>query len=362
MFNDGQLISVSDKTMTPLFQYELVNQPFGDPVLYVRLMGEKKALLFDLGEINTMRAGKLFKVTDVFVTHTHMDHFIGFDHLVRLNLGRDKVLRIHGPEGIIRNVRARLRGYTWNLVDNYPFVIEAHEICATVKRIVRFPCRLRFKAVPAETVPFDGTVDAQPHYTVKALRIDHKITSLAYALEERFHINIDKERLGKLGLPVGSWLRSLKELIWTGQPDDTPVHIPADRDPGSGETEMPLGRLKKEIVRINRGQKIVYVSDCRGTARNFAKIIPFAAGADILFCEAAFLDRDADKARAKGHLTAKHAGAIAREAGAHQLKIFHFSPRYEHCPGLLFQEALHEFSGQVLPGRETSSSDARSAS
>ena len=116
--------------MTPLFQYELLNQPFGDPVLYVRLAGEKKALLFDLGEISFLKAGKLFKVTDVFVSHTHIDHFIGFDHLIRLNLARDRTLRIFGPAGIIRNVRGKLKGYTWNLVDEYPFIIEVVEISA----------------------------------------------------------------------------------------------------------------------------------------------------------------------------------------------------------------------------------------
>jgi ribonuclease Z len=194
------------------------------------------------------------------------------------------------------------------------------------------------------------------------LRIDHKITSLAYALEERFHINIDKERLKQLQLPVGSWLRNLKEFIWTGQPDDATVRIGSDKEPDSAPAEMTLGQLKREIVRINRGQKIVYVSDCRGTAKNFSKIIPFASGADILFCEAAFLDKDADKARAKGHLTARQAGQIAREAGVRQLRIFHFSPRYEHCPGLLFQEAQQEFSGQASHSRRQLHSGNRSAS
>lgn len=329
--------------MTPLFQYELLNQPFGDPVLFVRLTGEKKALLFDLGDISFLKAGKLFKVSHVFVSHTHIDHFIGFDYLVRLNLARDKTICIYGPEGIIRNIKGKLKGYTWNLVDDYPFVLEVVEICAKKLRRVHFICKDRFKPGQVETAPFEGAIDVNPHYTVKALRVDHKIASIAYSLEERFHININKDRLQGLELPVGKWLRQLKDYIWEGKPDSWGIRIPEDNANEKIHKEIPLGELKKEIVTITKGQKIVYISDCRGIEKNFRKIIPFASGADILFCEAAFLEKDSEKARKRGHLTARQAGFIAREAGVRELQVIHFSPRYEHCPELLYLEAEEEF-------------------
>ncbi|MCX8044013.1 MAG: MBL fold metallo-hydrolase, partial [Desulfobacterota bacterium] len=134
--------------MSLLFQHELVNHPFGDPALYVRLSGEKKALLFDLGDISVLHPGKLFKVSHVFVTHTHIDHFIGFDHLLRLNLARNKTLRIYGPSGIIKNVKGKLKGYTWNLVDTYPFIIEVFEIRTSKILGMQFVCKSKFKPIP----------------------------------------------------------------------------------------------------------------------------------------------------------------------------------------------------------------------
>ena len=67
---------------------KLVNGGFGDPALYLQCVWEKRALLFDLGQITALRPGEILRVSDVFVTHTHIDHFIGFDHLLRVMLNR----------------------------------------------------------------------------------------------------------------------------------------------------------------------------------------------------------------------------------------------------------------------------------
>ncbi|HZY30606.1 MAG TPA: ribonuclease Z, partial [Candidatus Methylomirabilis sp.] len=87
--------------MTNLFQPRLLNGIFGDPGLLVRLRWERRSLLVDLGDLTAQSPADLLKVTDVFVSHTHVDHFIGFDHLLRIVLGRDRTIRLFGPPGII---------------------------------------------------------------------------------------------------------------------------------------------------------------------------------------------------------------------------------------------------------------------
>ncbi len=105
--------------MTPIFHPQLVNGPFGDPILYIDIKFAGRALLFDLGDIQALPARKLLRLTHIFVSHTHMDHFIGFDHLLRLFVGRQKTLALFGPAGFIAQVENRLAGYTWNLVEGY---------------------------------------------------------------------------------------------------------------------------------------------------------------------------------------------------------------------------------------------------
>lgn len=92
---------------------------------------------------------------------------------------------------------------------------------------------------------------------------------------------------------------------------------------------MPLGSLKREVMRITSGRKIAYVVDARFTPANSAKIVALAKEADILFIEAAFLHADATVAADRGHLTAHQAGTMARQGGAKRLVTLHYSPRYQ---------------------------------
>ena len=57
--------------MTPSFCASLVNQPFGDPGLYVEVRWSKRALLFDLGENDALGPTRLLRAGDIFVSHTH---------------------------------------------------------------------------------------------------------------------------------------------------------------------------------------------------------------------------------------------------------------------------------------------------
>ena len=60
--------------MPPLFQPQLVNGVFGDPVLYLESRDEPRALMFDLGDVSALPPRRLLRLSDVFVSHAHMDH------------------------------------------------------------------------------------------------------------------------------------------------------------------------------------------------------------------------------------------------------------------------------------------------
>ncbi|MBW1854241.1 MAG: MBL fold metallo-hydrolase [Deltaproteobacteria bacterium] len=331
--------------MKPLFHSRLLNAPFGDPVLYIEILHKKQALLFDIGDLSSLREAKILKVSHVFVTHTHMDHFFGFDHLLRVILGRDKNVTLFGPPGIISNVAGKLSGYTWNLVKDYSLQMRVCEVHPQFIQSALFICSEQFRCETGERIPFDCVLEENPHFKIESVHLDHGIPCLAFSLAERFHININKDNLIKLGFSVGAWLRELKEHIWEDKPESTIMKIPVDKEGKSEIREVALGDLKREIVKITPGQKIAYVVDCCYSRENLDKIVGLVQGADIFFCEASFLEEDRDKARAREHLTARQAGLIARRARVKVLNVFHFSPRYEECPESLDREAQMAFKG-----------------
>jgi ribonuclease Z len=72
-----------------------------------------------MGDLAALAPRKLLRVTDVLVSHAHMDHWSGFDHFLRLSLGRERSVRLFGPPGIAAQVGHKLRAYTWNLLEGY---------------------------------------------------------------------------------------------------------------------------------------------------------------------------------------------------------------------------------------------------
>jgi ribonuclease Z len=316
----------------PIFQPELVNGPFGDPALLLDLKFERRALLFDIGDLYRLSTRKLLRVSDVFVSHAHMDHFGGFDRLLRVCLGRDTGVRLFGPPGFVEKVGHKLAAYSWNLVDRYEtdFAITACEVDErwTLRGAI-FRSRMRFSREDLpETTVHGGVLLEEPQFKVSAAFLDHGIPCLAFSFEEGVHINVWKNRLDELGLPTGPWLTELRIQVRSGAPDDMPIRVYWRDRVGSHERTFELGYLRSQVLEMVPGQRLGYVTDVAPTPENVRRIVEFLGGVDQLFIESVFLDEDADHAYRKQHLTARLAGEIARAAGAKLATPFHFSPRY----------------------------------
>jgi ribonuclease Z len=335
--------------MKPLFHPRLVNDPFGDPGLYVDFLFERRALLFDLGDLSPLSARQLLKVSHAFVSHTHMDHFAGFDALLRILLGRDKVLHLYGPPGFIDRVEHKLAAYTWNLVANYEsdFVVRATEVDlngGSSSAELRSSTGFRRIPLPLE-VSGDGVLLDEDTFQVRAVVLDHQIPCLAFALEEKFHVNVWKSGLEELGLPTGPWLRDLKSAVARGEPDDMPVPVSWREDGATRERVVSLGDLREKVLRVVPGQKIAYVTDAGYTPKNAEAIVELARDADTLYIETAFTHEEEKRAAEKYHLTSRQAGWLARAAGAKRLIPFHFSPKHTEEEETLIREALEAFEG-----------------
>src|SRR5687767_13035505 len=118
--------------MVALSQPLLVNGRFGDPAVYVDMPHRPGSILFDLGDLAALGTRELMRIGFVFVSHMHMDHFIGFDRLLRVHVGQEKRISMVGPAGFAAAVGHKLGAYSWDLVDRFEsdLVIDAIEIAA----------------------------------------------------------------------------------------------------------------------------------------------------------------------------------------------------------------------------------------
>jgi len=299
----------------------------------MRMLWEGRALMFDLGHTNSLSSRDILKITDIFVSHTHVDHFIGFDNILRISLKKEGPLRLYGPEGFIDHVEGKLRGYTWNLTEDYPLVIDVYEVTEGEVKQAVFKAGNRFRRENLDTRPSNGVLLQDSFCKVSVRILDHQIPCLAFSLEEECHININKAMLTSMGLPVGPWLSELKEAI-RGNKFDTVITVEG--------RDLSFSDLR-EVVDISHGQKFSYVVDALGSEENIKKITELVKGSDVLYIEAFFMDKEKARAVERYHLTAKEAGGIARAATVGRMEILHFSPRYSDDPEALFREAEDEF-------------------
>ena len=242
-----------------------------------------EGLLFDPGE-GTQRQFIFANVAPtvvsrIFVSHFHGDHCLGLGSiLMRLNL--DKV--------------------THPIHCYYP---------ASGKRYFD---RLRYGTIYHETINViehpvtqAGLVHDDGKFRIEALELDHGVDNFAWRVTEPDTRKFDKSKLQAFGVkgPL------VKEL------EDKGVIII------DGKTVQ-----LDDVSKIRPGDSIAVVID----TRYCQNAIDIAKNAQILLCESTYLEEHLDLARKHFHLTARQAATIAKQAGAHQLILTHFSARYQN--------------------------------
>src|SRR4051812_15624678 len=154
----------------------LVNGSVGDPVLYLDAPGRDNALLFDGGDNAALTLEELGDLEAVFITHHHVDHFIGLDRIVRANLDRDKVLQVYGPEGTIRKIYDRIKSYEYSYFPFQKIVLRVCELLPGRMRSGQLECSRRFPEPTIAETPWGGPVtyeNADLH--IEACEVDHTV-------------------------------------------------------------------------------------------------------------------------------------------------------------------------------------------
>jgi ribonuclease Z len=319
----------------------LVNGVFGDPLLHLRIRHKGRSLLFDLGEGARLSARLAHQVTDVFISHAHMDHISGFQWLMRSRLGEFPPCRVYGPPGLAKHIEGFLQSFLWDRVADRGPCFEIHELHGEVLQRFRlqagYPGRERLE----EVTTADGILLKEPGFQIRAVQLDHHTPVLAFAFEPDMEIHIRKDRLSARGLEPGPWLTALKQAV-LAKTSNAMIELPDG-------TQAAAGTLQHDLTLTSPGKKLVYATDLADTPGNREILETFARHAHTFFCEATFLQVDVDHAERNGHLTARACGEIATAARVGRLVTFHFSRRYTEKPQEIYEELKLTCDRVVIP-------------
>lgn len=254
------------------------------------LRWDGQTVLFDPGEGTqrqlTLAGVSPTRITAICITHAHGDHCLGLP-------------------GVLQ--RLSLEGVTGPIPLVYPAAAE--EFIDRLRRASAYEDRLTVDPHPVSEA---GPVLRLPGLSLEAQPLRHRVPTFGYRLVEPDGLRMLADRLAARGV-AGRDVRRLQH---------------------DGVLPTPQGLVRlADVSEPRRGQRFALVMDTAVCPEALA----LAEGADLLVCEATFGDAEAPLAPAHGHLTARQAGEIARDAGARRLVLTHFSQRYADVSPLLDQ-------------------------
>jgi ribonuclease Z len=237
--------------------------------------------LFDCGEgtqIPWKSLGWGFRqLGAICFSHMHADHVAGLPGVLFMiaHAGRTEPLAIYGPVGTAYVVEGLRR-----IAAELPFPIHIHELKT------------------CEPFSLPGGLQAT------CTHASHGIPCLAYRVELPRRPQFQADRAKALGLPVQFWSRLQR-----------------------GETISYENRIitpDQVLGAPRRGISFAYITDTRPTQA----LCSLAHDVDLLVCESMYdTQDDLPQARAHAHMISEESASIAKNAGAHQLILTHFSPK-----------------------------------
>lgn len=318
-----------------------------DPCLIIRDRPIHQSIMLDCGSLSHVAKREMKPVRAIFVSHAHMDHFMGFDMFLRQVHAAPRTIELFGPAGFADRVEARLDGYDWNLAEPYWCTLIVHEVHQFNILSFRFSGPEAFARSSMGASPRRDVIYRLNHIEVAAELLDHGIPVLAFRVNERKIFSVDSRKIDALGVAPGEWLCELKRRFFADWNEAGPITV--QRENGSSEAEemgWDARTLYDEIRGEYASSSIGYLTDIGFDRGNREIAERFLSGVTLLVGECAFLRGEQHKARASRHLCSVDVNSLLARIRPEYFLPVHLSKTYLGRSDELYNELT------VPPGTE----------
>lgn len=269
------------------------------PALIVK--HDEYRFLIDCGEgtqRQILQSGIGFKkLNRILITHGHLDHILGLGGLLSTFMRWESIdeLEIIGGRLALERIADLLHG--------------------VVLRGAEPPMPLYLRPIE------DLSIFSDNQFSITAFPVQHRgPDNFGFVFEESGRRPFLPEKAEALNIPSGPMRRELVEGRPVQLPDGSTIH-----------PDQVLGEYRP-------GVRLVIIGDAGETS----DLVDICSGADALIIEATYLEEEAEMARRFGHLTARRAAELARQANVRQLILNHISRRYREKDVLAEAQSIFE--------------------
>ncbi len=299
-----------------MFHHKIVSQNKEDICIWFNLDNYSKSFMVDCGMARNLTPRMVLSLEVLFVSHTHIDHFINFDYILRHQIKDGGKMIIFGPKGIAKQVQAKVSAYLWNLIDRNFITYEIREIIdlnTIIKSEITAP---HWELENKEIIKIkDNIIFRNKKMVAKCTLLNHKTNVVAYLFKEHDSINID---ISKINFHKGSWMGELKASFINKTPKQT-IQI---------ENKTFVAEDLFKYLYKKNGDSLGVIMDHAPSKENHKSIIELFQGCNTVLIESYFKNEDKSLAEQKFHSYASQSGEVLRKAQVKNAIPIHFSKKY----------------------------------
>ena len=309
-----------------MFIPEVKSQKDEDICILIRVENHSYNYICECGEAKSLTVKECQNTKAIFISHTHIDHFVNFDTILRHQIGGKQRVIICGPTDITKQVQSRIQSYCWNLITEDAIIYEVREIQPNgiIKRAELTPPF--WEITPLEDIHGPSVYENdlfEVHYTI----LDHKTDTIAYLFKGRNTTKIDLQNGDFKG---GKWVKDLKAAFETDAPT---YEIIIDN------TTYKASDLF-HLINVKKGKRLGVIMDHAASAANHKNILDTFTNADQVFIESFYKAVDKEGAIANYHSYSSESGRIMKACNVKDAIPVHFSRKYNEID---IDELLQEF-------------------